>query len=205
MTKTIVLDTETTGLIQKRGRGFDNFCEYTNLAVYNNCRMLSICYKVFDDKENPLLTKYFVIKPKDFIVDNNSEAIKINGLTTDILEKGVDIEEVFRQLNDDLEDVSLIVCHNVAFDTRIISSELHRYDYNDLLGKFRSIPTYCTCLKGELITKIKPKNWKNYKVPKLCELYHHLFKEQFEGSHNAENDVNACARCYFKMKDMVVT
>ena len=48
------------------------------------------------------------------------------------------------------------------------------------------------------ITKIN-NGFTDYKYPKLSELYNHLFKEQMQGAHNAEDDVINCAKCYFKM------
>ena len=53
-----------------------------------------------------------------------------------------------------------------------------------------------------MITKIRPFNWRDYKIPKLSELYEFLFKETFEGAHNAEADVTATARCYFKIHNI---
>ena len=199
MSHILFFDTETTNLIEKKGPGFNNLVEYTNLESYNKCRMVSICWKICDRNENVITSKYYIIKPKDFIIDNNSEAAKINGITSEIASQGTDIEDIINSLSIDIENVNLIVAHNILFDVSVLSSELFRYDKTDLLNKFRSIPTYCTCMNGNDITKIRPKGWRKYKVPKLCELYKHLFNEDFENAHNAECDVNACMRCYFQM------
>ena len=199
MTRIFFWDVESIGLLIKKGPGFNNFYPYTNLEKYNVCRLVSIGYKVCTTDGDTLTTKYFVVKPRDFIIDDDSEATKINGITGEIASKGVDIDEVFKSLESDLNDVKLLVAHNVLFDKSIVCSELYRYNNLDLCQRFASIPTYCTCLMGNDITKIKPRGWKSYKVPKLSELYEFLFNEKFDNAHNAEADVNACARCYFKM------
>ena len=200
---TIVFDVETTGLIPKKGPGFDNYWPFSNLDKFNNSRITSICWKVFNKDNFCIETHYYVVKPKDFVIDNDSVATNINGITKEIAEKGVDIELVFEQFERSLKDCSLLIAHNIVFDKAILSSEMYRYQKQDLLNKFRSIETFCTCYNGKDITKIKIKGWRDYKIPKLSELYEHLFKKEFENAHNAEFDVSATAQCYFKMKDLI--
>jgi DNA polymerase III epsilon subunit-like protein len=38
-----------------------------------------------------------------------------------------------------------------------------------------------------------------FKSPKLIELYKFFFNVEFENAHSADADVDACAKCYFKM------
>ena len=114
-------------------------------------------------------------------------------------QEGIDIDEVFNSLESDIKRVDLVVAHNIDFDRHIVLSELSRYHFDDLFKVVSEINTYCTCRKGVDITKIKPRGWKMYKIPRLSELYEHLFDESFGDAHHAEADVNACARCYFKM------
>uniref|UniRef100_A0A6C0LIG7 Exonuclease domain-containing protein n=1 Tax=viral metagenome TaxID=1070528 RepID=A0A6C0LIG7_9ZZZZ len=197
MEKVLVFDTETTGLIPKRGRGYDNYEDYKKLDSYP--RLLSICWKVYLSDGTKISSNYFIVKPKDFIIDNDSVACKINGITKEISETGTDIFEIFKSFESSLEGVTKIIAHNISFDSRIVKSELYRYELHDLLSKFDDINKYCTCLNGKDLTQIKMKGWKDYKIPKLNELYKHLFNEDFDNAHNAEADVDACARCYFKM------
>lgn len=39
-----------------------------------------------------------------------------------------------------------------------------------------------------------------YKWPSLSELHYKLFNHNFEEAHNANIDVKACAKCFFKLK-----
>ena len=44
-----------------------------------------------------------------------------------------------------------------------------------------------------------PGRYKNYKWPKLEELHRILFKEEFDGAHDAMGDVKAMVRCFFEL------
>ena len=44
-----------------------------------------------------------------------------------------------------------------------------------------------------------PRGGGGYKYPKLQELHNHLFGYNFLNDHNANADVEATARCYFKL------
>lgn len=195
--KIIVFDTETTGL--PITKGFNNYYSYEDLEKYNSSRLISICWKVYENN-NLINSNYNIIKPEDFIIDNNSYACKINGITQEIsMRDGVNINNIFDKLKIDLEDCKLIVAHNINFDKHILLSELYRYNKENIIELFLSCKLYCTMLEGTNITNIKFKNSNKLKPPKLIELYNHFFNKNFENAHNAEADVDACAACYFKM------
>ena len=50
------------------------------------------------------------------------------------------------------------------------------------------------------ICKIPSANYRDYKIPKLIELYRHLFKKGFANAHNALADCRATAECFFELK-----
>jgi DNA polymerase III epsilon subunit-like protein len=52
----------------------------------------------------------------------------------------------------------------------------------------------------DIASETVPKKKTNYKWPKLTELYENLFGELPAVSHNSMADVNACLRCYLKMR-----
>ena len=52
-------------------------------------------------------------------------------------------------------------------------------------------------INSQNIVKATTKNGK-LKVPKLEEMYKHFFTDTF-AAHNADADVMACAKCYFKL------
>tara|TARA_A100001015_G_scaffold311095_1_gene413661 strand:- start:1185 stop:1781 length:597 start_codon:yes stop_codon:yes gene_type:complete len=192
----LILDTETTGLPYTKS--FNNYFPYTELDKYDKSRIVSICWYIY---ENGILKKKFynIIKPENFTIDNNSYACILNKITNEIAnDKGVLINNVFNELLNDLKNINIIVAHNLNFDKNILLSELYRNKRDDIINLFLSKIMYCTMENGCNITKIMFKNG-NYKVPKLIELYKHFFNEEFDDAHNAEADVLACAKCYFKM------
>ena len=194
--KVLVFDTETTGL--PTTRGFDKYYPYTELKYYDTCRIVSICWKLYED-EKMISTKYYVIKPNDFKIDNTSKACEINGITQEIADKdGILIDNMLIELRQDLYKAETVVAHNILFDHHILLSELHRSKRQDLIQLFESKELYCTMNKSKDLLRIPMKNG-NYKSPKLIELYEFLFKTGFEGAHNAEADVEACAKCYFEL------
>ena len=195
--KSFIFDTETTGLPKQAG--YNKYFSYTDLTKYNSCRIVSICWYIYDD-ENKVKSFYNIIKPNNFIIDNNSIACKINGITQEIAnDKGIDINDMFEQLKEDLYDVDRIIAHNINFDKHILLAELFRHNKQDIIDLFLKKDFYCTMEHGMPIANITFKNSKKIKSPKLIELYKFFYNEEFDGAHNAEVDVIACAKCYFKM------
>ena len=112
--KILVFDTETTGL--PITKGFNNYYSYNDLDKYNSSRLLSICWKVYEN-EKLIKSNYDIIKPTDFNIDNNSYACKINGITQEIASSnGILIESMFNKLKVDLAGCKLIVAHNINFN-----------------------------------------------------------------------------------------
>lgn len=60
----------------------------------------------------------------------------------------------------------------------------------------------CMCtmsLTTDLCKIPHPKGWKSYKWPKLIELHQFLFKEGFDGAHDALADIEATKRCFLEL------
>ena len=108
----------------------------------------------------------------------------------------------------------IIVAHNIKFDREMIRLELERNeslladpDYKKIFerdfekerGKFN----YCTMYSGRNLCKIEredPQGEIYYKVPKLSELYEHLFEMTPHDLHNSLIDTFICLRCFVKMR-----
>jgi len=108
------------------------------------------------------------------------------------MKNGKTIEEVIEILYSDLENVDIIVAHNIGFDINVILAECHRVGNKGIIRKISDIPKYCTMENGKLFMK-------SSKRPKLVELYQYLFNKMFEQKHRALSDVEYCADCYFKI------
>jgi len=192
----LFFDTETTGLCITP-KGFNRYHPYNQLEYYNPSRLVSICYKIYRPDGTEVKTVYKLIKPYGFTISNE----KFHGITTkEASEKGITVEELSEMLNNDLDEVKTIVAHNIGFDTNILCSELHRINKEDLIKKILLLRQECTVKMGTPICKLKCRNPKFFKPPRLIELYKHYFGEDATfKQHNAEADVLACVKCYFKM------
>ena len=54
----------------------------------------------------------------------------------------------------------------------------------------------------ESVNFCKIEGHNNYKWPTLSELHLKLFNKDFSEAHNASADIDACAKCFFKLKKM---
>ena len=201
----LVFDTETTGLPPRRNNKkysiFDgkSYPNYDDLDASNHCRLVSISWMIYNiETEDLLLDRYYVIKPEGFYIPE--EATKIHGITTEYaLENGVDILDVFKQFEKDIETVNVRVAHNFLFDKYVIGAEMYRNLKDDLLDKWDSIPSFCTMVNGMTRYDFGTTRFGNAKPPKLEELYFKIYNERMIGAHNAKADTNACAKCYRSM------
>ena len=125
-----------------------------------------------------------------------------------------------------LLEADYIVAHNVGFDYHVLMNELYRLASNNepvisfsLLIREKAIlciehledlyndgKVICSGQLSTNICKIEfPTkniylgNKKNYKMPKLCELYKYYYGCDFENAHSAEGDVKALIECLVKM------
>ena len=186
----LVFDTETTGLL------------------HTNPYIVSICYKIYELNENNeiflIYSDYYLVKiPKNYEIP--IEAVSIHKITSEnSLKNGLEIEEMINRLYMIIKkwNIEYIVAHNIQFDMKVLFLQLERVKNEKsefLKNNLEKKKLYCTCVNGKNITKIIRNERKDYKLPKLVELYKYYFEEKFV-EHNAESDTLACARCFFKMK-----
>ena len=125
------------------------------------------------------------------------EASRIHGITMEIAkEKGVSISTVLDLIYDDISSADTVVAHNMSYDKNILGAEFLRAGMNNIL-QYKT--KFCTMLNTTKLCKIPGKY--GYKWPTLSELHIFLFGNDFEGAHDALNDVLACAACYFELKN----
>lgn len=198
-------DVETTGLL------------------YSNPYLVSIAYNIYelDDNNDPKLVHeyYKVVKPPtdDYIFPR--ESVAVHGITTEYAKSnGVPIQEILNDLHIifDTYTIDTLIAHNISFDIKALSMQMNRYDKKRmrknpdqpaLSEKMYNIKTYCTMKENVEVTKLVSKSQvgekrkfpQKFKYPKLVELYDHLFPGEIFLQHNAKYDMEACARCYFKI------
>lgn len=188
--KTIILDTETSGLpITKK---FGQYYHPSLLNYYDSSRIIEIGYIVFFSNKE-LFRRSFIIKPNGFTITNEN----IHGITNKFAtEKGHNIVDILKILECDLCDVNTIVCHNVNFDLNVLLSECYRHNSLKLVEKLQNLTKECTMLMGQKFLKQK-------KYPSLKFLYTHLNNTNNNlKCHRALDDTIMCADCYFKIKKL---
>jgi len=92
-----------------------------------------------------------------------------------------------------LSQAEILIGHNISFDIKMVEFILARNkDYYEI-EVLKKLPIICTMKSSIELCKI-PGKYK-YKWPKLTELYHFLFQEEFP-AHDALEDIRATYRCY---------
>lgn len=175
----LIFDTETTGF-----KG-----ETPN-------RMTQLAFGLFDKKGELIYEYESLVKPDNWVIPKEDFFIENNMSTERCLEFGKPAFNVLRELQDNLKKCKVKIAHNISFDNRIILSELKRYDITHQLFQFKK--GYCTMKNTRDIVQALDSRGR-IKNPKLNELHQFLFGNNFEGAHDALQDIRATARCYFKI------
>lgn len=136
----------------------------------------------------------YIIKPDGFTIP--AEAAKIHKITTKMaLEFGYNLSYVIDKFLQDFNKTKYIVGHNIDFDKKIVGAELIRLSRPDIMD---SKQAFCTMKSSTDFCKIP--GYYGYKYPKLQELYHKLFGNDFEEAHNAASDVEATQQCFWELR-----
>lgn len=177
----MVLDTETTGFPQSR--------DPQEYEKFNGARLIELGYIIYNPFGEKIKEYNVLIKPDSWIIKNTF----VHGITQlDVNTKGKNINEVLNDLSNDLDNITMFVCHNINFDMSIILAEAYRANKIDLVNKINSKEKLCTMDIGKKFMGINKK-------PKLIELYKFIFNQEFKQEHRALSDCVACADCYHNM------
>lgn len=185
--KTLIFDTETTGLPKSRGENKLSDLPYlTQLAAL-------FCV---DQRIVSSISFYF----KDSRIDVPDEQFfKDQGISNEFLnDVGVPYHVGLKMFDDLLRQSDRAIAHNMDFDGRVIWASYARTNGIEF-SYMKNIPKYCTMLSSKNICNI-PGAY-GIKWPSLTEAYKHLVdKNGFEGAHDALADVNACHKVLFSLE-----
>lgn len=186
----LFFDTETTGLPKRWNAPITD--------VENWPRLVQLAWIMYDPDGNILENRNVVIKPEGFLIP--AEASRVHGITTLIAnEKGELLKNVMEEFSDKIDEAQFLIGHNISFDECIVGAEFER------LRMMTTLPfkqKYCTMKSSVEYCKLPGKN--GFKAPKLSELHQVLFGCGFDDAHNALADVEATARCYWKLRELKV-
>lgn len=196
--KIFLFDLETTGLPSMKS--YNKYYPYQKLEYYESSRIVQLAILVYsydNNKFNLLEEHNYIVKPDNFKI-NNSDIHRITQKHAE--EHGMKFKDIIDKIIPVLKESNLIVSHNILFDKNVLLSELHRYDFKEAIKTIEKIPCFCTSMQTKDITKLKIKNFSEFKQPKLSELYKFLFKKNTpDNMHDASVDVKILAECFFKL------
>ncbi len=175
----MVFDTETTGT--------------------KDSRIVSICWKLFRTDGTQVFSKYHMVKPDNFIVGANPFAQKVHKITHEKASlQGVEMPKILDQIEENIKKVTTIVAHSITHDVKHLLNEAKIYEKNSLFEAINTKEKFCTMRNAREIVKAKDIRGR-IKMPSLAEVYDFYFETPFR-EHHAQSDVEACAKCYFKLK-----
>lgn len=183
----LFFDTETTGLPRRWNAPVTD--------VDNWPRLVQLAWMMCDSQGNTIESRNAIIKPEGFTIP--AEVAKLHGITTLIAnEKGEPLREVMEQFSDKIDEAFVLVGHNISFDECIVGAEFERLR---MMTSLFLKPKSCTMKSSTNFCKLPGKN--GFKAPRLSELHQILFGSGFDNAHNAMADVEATARCFWKLKE----
>ncbi len=183
--KIFVFDTETTWFIDKKNLN----------DLDSQPKIVQIAWILWD-LEKWIFTKEkevnILINPKIPIPFWSSQVHHIYDV--DVKDKPY-IEEKIDEITSYINDVDIIIWHNLEYDEDILKIELKRLNKE---YKYRPKQTICTMKTTTNFCAIKW-NWERFKYPKLWELHKKLFGQYFIGAHDALTDVKATLKCFVEL------
>ncbi|MEA3495351.1 MAG: 3'-5' exonuclease [Bacteroidota bacterium] len=186
----LFFDTETTGLPRNYKAPIEDSDNWP--------RLVQIAWLLYDNDGNRIDGKEFIIKPEGFTIP--IEASRVHGISTEkAISEGQDLNEILILFAKDIEKANSIVAHNISFDEKIVGAEFYRKKVANKLFQKKRI---CTMKASTNFCRLPGRY--GYKWPNLAELHTKLFGKSFEGAHDAAADINATAKCFWRLKELHV-
>ena len=193
--KVLIFDVETTGLPPRHSyykRYPDPQKDYES---YNGARMIELAYTVYttnEERDEPTFVRSTscLIKPDNVFEIRNTF---IHGITQDAAEtNGDDVRNVLQEFVRVVNNVDIIVAHNLEFDFNIVLAECYRQDIDPSVLYHKT--KVCTMKFAKRVLELD--RW-----PKLTDLYKKLYPQEskWEQRHRALDDAEKCAACYFAL------
>lgn len=138
------------------------------------------------------------------------KAMEVTGITPQMCEEqGIPIADAVEMFIIAAEHADLIVCHNTAFDTKVMEGEYQRLRPNHKTPSdvFAGSPFLCTMKTATPICKIPKKGVvrvgsSNYKWPKLEEAVPFFFGVEMENAHSAIVDISWTRKVFHELVKM---
>jgi len=181
-------DTETTGL----PRNWNAPLNPRTLA--NWPRMVQLAWLLCDEAGNELVSASRIIRPQGYTIP--PAAARIHGITTErALAEGVVLADALDEVLPRIDQATVIIAHNIAFDEKILGAEFLRLGRPHPLARKK---TRCTMKESTPFCAL-PGSY-GFKYPNLTELHRKLFNKAFADAHDALADVRACKAAFYELR-----
>lgn len=184
----LLFDCETTGLPRSRYFSPENVDDWP--------RLVQIAWGRCDSRGKMTGAQCRIIRPEGFRIPD--DATRIHGITHSHARRvGKDLSEVLDEFREALNHPgTVLVAHNLDYDWGVLASEFVRMRKP---LSILEIPGICTMKSTTEVCCLPRPGGFGYKWPTLEELHTRLFGGSYEGIHDASHDLEACARCFFKL------
>ena len=182
--KICVFDTETTWFINKKETDLNKQPRIIQFAwIIWNFENL-----IFLEKERINI----LINPSIPIPFQSSNVHNIYDID---VKDALSIEYVIDNIIWHINNVDVIIWHNIEYDENMIKLELKRLNKEYLYSPKQVI---CT-MKSSINYCALEWNWNRFKYPKLWELHKKIFNKYFIWAHDALTDVEATLKCFIEL------
>lgn len=207
----LLFDTETIGLFNTKDKPKEGIKKARNPMVHpeDYPRIFQLAFILMNQKGEVLEEFSEFIKPDGWEIPTERDSPDVpnfwedHGYSTEECKRlGVPAKVAFNRFARALEKCNFLVAHNLGFDRPVTLAELKRYDIKISMPKKPTL--LCTMMSTIDYVNVphSDENMKKWsflrnkpKFPKLEELHDKLFSEDFDGAHDALNDVRAMFRC----------
>lgn len=178
-------DTETTGML----------CKGAPAGDPRQPHIVQLGAQLCDEDKRIVGEMNLLVKPDRWSIP--PEATAIHGITTEMCERyGLPIATVIKMFGTLVRRAKLRVAHNNPYDEMMVWSELVRIQDANGIPAFLELPSFCTMQASTPILKL-PGKYGDFKWPNLQEAHKHFLGSNFDGAHDAMEDVRACKRVYY--------
>ena len=184
----LIFDTETTGLPKIENAPVSD--------VDNWPRLVQLSWQLHDALGALVEYHNYIVKPDGFVIP--IDAKMVHGISTEhAMKYGIPVNEVLDLFMQSAAKAQYLVGHNLNFDLNVLGAEFIRAGRDNPLPQWPVIDT-CTEKTAEFCQLPGGKGGK-FKLPRLGEIHHILFGEDFDSAHNACADVQATARVFLEL------
>ena len=184
----LVFDTETTGLPKIENAPLTDFDNWP--------RMVQLAWQIHDDLGRFVENYNYLVQPEGFEIPIAAKMVHVIS-TEHAMKYGRPLNEVLDLFMESAARAKYLVGHNINFDLNVLGCEFLRSGRANPLPQWQIIDT-CTEKTAEFCQFPGGKGGK-FKLPRLGEIHHLLFGEDFDSAHNASADVEATARVFLEL------